>query len=86
MFNIIERYIKMMSKEDVNKFALKKNINLNEQELDFTYNFIKKNYKDYFNNPKVFDLERYRNIYTEENFSKITKVYKEYTQKYNNYL
>ena len=76
----------MMSKEDVNKFALKKNINLNEQELDFTYNFIKKNYKDYFNNPKVFDLERYRNIYTEENFSKITKVYKEYTQKYNNYL
>ncbi len=43
MFNIIERYINNMSKEDVNNFAIKKNINLNENELDFTDKVIKKN-------------------------------------------
>ena len=86
MFNIIERYINLMTKEDVRNFATKKNIQLSEKELDFTYNFIKKNYKNYFANPKVFNLELYKNEYTKENFSKITKVYQEYIQRYANYL
>ena len=86
MFNIIERYIIKMTKEDINNFAISKNIYLSEQELDFTYNFVKKNYKSFFQNPKVFNLDRYKSYYTEENFSKITKVYQEYTQKYANYL
>jgi len=86
MFNIIERYINMMTKEDVNNFAIKKNIILSESELDFTYTFIKKNYKTFLQNPKLLDLERYKNNYTKENFSKITKVFQEYFQKYSNYL
>lgn len=86
MFNIIERYIGKMNKEDINNFAKSKNIFLSENELDFTYNFVKKNYKEYFSNPKLFNLERYQNYYTKENFSKITKVYQEYTKKYANYL
>jgi len=86
MFNIIERYINMMTKEDVNNFAIKKNIILSESELDFTYTFIKKNYKTFLQNPKLLDLERYKDNYTKENFSKITKVFQEYFQKYSNYL
>lgn len=86
MFNIIERYILKMTKEDVNNFALSKNIQLSEDELNFTYDFIKKNYKTFLGNPKLFSLERYQNFYTKENFSKITKVYNEYTQRYANYL
>ena len=40
MFNIVERYIQKMTKEDVNNFALSKNITLSSEELDFTYEFI----------------------------------------------
>lgn len=85
-YNLIERYINKMTKEDVKNFAINKNINLSNEELDFTYDFVKKNYKNFLANPKVFNIERYKNNYTEENFSKITKVYQEYSQKYANYL
>ena len=86
MFNLIERYINMLSVEKVNDFALSKDIHLNDNELSFTYNFIKKNYKDILGNPKLFDINRYKDKYTKENFSKIAKVYQEYFQKYSNYL
>lgn len=86
MFNIIERFINKMTKEDVNNFALSKNITLSEAELNFTFEFIKKNYKNMLTNPKLFNIERYKEHYSKENFSKITKVYQEYSQKYANYL
>jgi hypothetical protein len=86
MYNFIELYINKMTKDDINNFALTKDIHLSESELDFTYNFIKKNYKDYLGNPKLLDLNRYQSYYSKENFSKITKVYNEYTQRYANYL
>ncbi len=86
MFNIIERFINNMTKDDVNNFAISKNIHLSESELDYTYDFIKKNYKSMLQNPKLFNIERYRNNYTEENFTKISKVYQEYFQKYASYL
>lgn len=86
MFNIIERFINNMTKDDVNNFAISKNIHLSESELDYTYDFIKKNYKSMLQNPKLFNIERYRSNYTEENFTKISKVYQEYFQKYASYL
>ena len=64
LFNIIEGYIRKLSKEDINRFALKKDIQFSEQELDYTYNFIKKNYKDFFSNPKLFNINRYQNNYS----------------------
>ena len=72
--------------DDVNNFALSKNCSLSEEELNFTFIFIKKNWRDIISNPNVFDINRYKNNYTQENFSKITKVYQEYYQKYANYL
>lgn len=86
MFSIIERYINKMTKDDINNFAIKNNIYLSEDELNFTYNFVKKNYKDLLSNSNVFDINRYKNNYTKENFSKITKVYQEYYNKYSIYL
>ena len=54
MYNIIERYMSMMKIEDVNNFALSKNIYLSADELNFTYNFIKKNLSD--NNMRLHKL------------------------------
>ena len=40
MYNIIEKYMNMLKKEDVNNFDISKNIYLSNDELDFTYDFI----------------------------------------------
>lgn len=86
MHILIERYMDRLTKEDVNTFAQSKNISLSENELNFTYDFVKKNYKNFLANPSLFNIERYKDKYTKENFSKITKVFNEYFQKYSNYL
>ena len=86
MFNIIERYINNMSKEDVNNFAIKKNINLNEHELDFTYKFIKKNWDKILSNPNLLNLERYKSNYSLENYKRINELFNEYYSKYRRFL
>ena len=86
MYNIIELYINKLNKEDITNVAISKNIYLNNEELDFTYEFIKKNWKDIIKNPNLFNIDRYKNKYTPENFIKIKKVFQEYFQKYRNYL
>lgn len=86
MFILIERYINNLSKEELNNFAIKENIYLNETELDFSYNFIKKNWKSVLSNFSLFDINKYKKNYTEENFIKIKQVIKKYTIKYGNYL
>lgn len=86
MHILIERFINNMTIQDVNNFALSKGANLSESELNFTYNFIKTNYKTILGNPKLLDLDRYKNNYTKENFEIISKVFQEYYQKYSRYL
>ncbi len=78
MFNIIESYIKKLTKEDINKFAISKGANLSNEEVDFTYTFIKKNWKDIIKNPAIFNLDRYSKYYQKENFIKIKQVFNEY--------
>ena len=86
MYNIIERYIKNLSKDQINNFALKNNVNLSGLELDFLYVFIKKNYKEVLANPELLNLERYKTKFSEENFVKIKKIFNEYLTKYRAYL
>lgn len=86
MFNIIERYMAKITKEDVNNFAISKNCYLSSEELDFTYLFIKKNWREIIKNPNVFDIDRYKNKFSEENFKKIKQVYKEYFQRFGSML
>lgn len=75
-----------ITKEDVNNFAKKNNVLLSEEELNFTYEFIKKNWQAILANPNMLNLERYKNNYSEENFIKIKKLVREYSIKYKNYL
>ena len=82
MYSLIERYMNKITKEDVNSFALKKNIFLSEDELTFTYDFIKKNWDKILSNPNILNLNRYKEKYSEENFIKISELFKEYYSKY----
>ena len=86
MYNIIEKYMNMLKKEDVNNFAINKNIYLSNAELDFTYYFIQKNWKDIIKNPNMLDIDRYKSKFSPENFPKIKQLLKESIQKYGSYL
>ena len=86
MFNIIGAYINKLTKDDVNKFAISKGANLSNEELEFTYSFIKKNWKDVLKNPSIFDIERYSKYYSKDNFIKVKQVFNEYFQKFSSFL
>lgn len=83
---LLKKYMNKLTKDDVATFAYSKNIFLNNQELEFTYNFIKKNWQDIIKNPAILNLERYKSHYSSENFSKIQKLFQESIQKYSSYL
>ena len=86
MFVLIERYINNMSIYDLNNFAISKGINLSPEELNFSYNFVKKNWKNVLSNYNLFDFDKYKAYFSEENFGKIKMLIKEYTIKYSSYL
>ena len=86
MRNIINNFMNKLKLEDISNFATNKGITLSENELVFTYEFIKKNWESILGNPKLFNIDRYKSNYTQDNFIKIKKIYKEYLQKYSNYL
>ena len=86
MYNLIERYMAIMTKDDVANFATKKGINLSDAEVTFTYNFLKKNWRDYLKNPNVFDINRYKDNFSPENFINVKKVFEEYYKKFGTFL
>ena len=86
MFNLISRYMNKITKDDINNFALKKNIHLNEEELNFSYEFVKKNWNQILSNPNMLNLDRYKNKFSEDNFSKIKILFNEYYSKYHRFL
>lgn len=75
-----------LTKEDVNNFALSKNIVLSPEELDFTYLFVKKNWEQVIKNPNLLNLERYQDKFSPENFIKIKKLFNEYSSRYQAFL
>lgn len=86
MFVLIERYINNMSIHDLNNLAISKGIGLSKDELEFSYNYIKKNWKNVLSNYNLFDIDKYKDKFSEDNFTKIKKLIREYTIKYGNYL
>lgn len=75
-----------LSIEQVRGFAIKNNVSLSEQELLFTYQFVKKNWEQILSNPNMLKLERYRNQFSEENYKKIERLIAFYYQKYGHLL
>ena len=76
--NIVDIYMSNLRKEDIVNFALKKDIRLSSDELDFTYDFIKKHYKEIMNDKYKYNFEDYRSKFSSENFEKINNLIKEY--------
>ena len=86
MYVLIERYINNLDIHDLNNLAISNGIAFSPEELDFSYRFIKQNWQTILANHGVFDIDKYKDQFSEENFVKIKKLIKEYTMKYSHYL
>lgn len=86
MYVLIERYINNLDIYDLNNLAISKEIFLSPEELDFSYKFIKQNWQTILVNHGIFDIDKYRGQFSEENFIKIKGLIKEYSMKYGHYL
>ena len=81
MFQLIKNYVSTLTKDKLENFAISKGIHLDENELDFVYRFIKRNYEMLYANPNI-DLSKYKQYLSEENYEKIIKLVNEYKKKY----
>ena len=86
MYNLIKAYMGRMTIQDVNNFAISKNIILSAEELQFVYDFISKNWEQVVKNPKLLNLDRYKDRFSPENFEKIKKLFLEYSSRYSSFI
>ena len=70
-----------MSIDTINNFAVKNNIHLSDNELEFIYSYIKNNYLKVIDNPDELDISLYKNKFSEENYIKINNLITEYKKK-----
>lgn len=83
---LIENYVYNMKEIDVKNFASKNGIILNDEEVVYILNIIKKNYRTiiYGNPEPIFsDL---KNKFSLETVNKAEKLYIEFKSKYSSYL
>ncbi|HIS91215.1 MAG TPA: hypothetical protein IAC20_06150 [Candidatus Faecisoma merdavium] len=83
---LISEYISKITMEDINNFALKNGINLNDKELEIIYNHVKNNWRTIiYGNPREIldDLkENINNI----SYQKIESLYVYFKNRYSNFL
>ena len=82
MFILIERYINNLTIHDLNNLAISNDILLSNEELSFAFEFIKKNWQTILANHGIFDIDKYKDRFSEENFYKIKKLIKDSLLKY----
>ena len=83
---LIENYIKQISKQDILEFASKNNIQLEKQEQDILYHYLKNNWQDllYGNSRSIFkELEEKLGS---EKFNNLKSLYDFYFEKYHDFL
>lgn len=85
MNKLIEKYISKISIYDIKGFALKNDIILSDEELEYLYIIVKTKYKDLLYNESVVIADIQKNL-KKENFDKVFNLYTFYKAKYKNYL
>lgn len=78
---LIEEYVNRLTRNDIERFALKQGIVLDNDELDIVYTYIKKNYKTIiYGNPKDILLE-IKKIVKPLTYNKIENLYIKFKDK-----
>ena len=77
---IIYEYINRLRREDIVKFCIIKGIDASENEIDIVYDYIKNDYKRFFNNPEDILLE-IKNKVSNNTYKVIMEYYNKYKNK-----
>lgn len=83
---LIKNYINKLTTNDINSIAIKNNINLNDNELNFISNQIKNNYNDLLYGDSTNIFNELKNNVSENNYLKIKELYIKYKDKYQSLL
>ena len=73
---IIKNYINKLKKEDIVEYAKKKNLLLDQDELNIIYSTIKNRYKDILDDG-VKVINEYKNKLKTNTYNKLIEVYKD---------
>ena len=74
---IIYKYIDRIRKIDIMNYGIKEGIELNDEEINLIYFYIKNRYMDFFNNPDDIFREIEDNV-RDNVYSKIIELYTKY--------
>ncbi len=78
---LISEYVKRLKKEDINNFALKQGVVLEDFELDIIYDYIKKYYKTFiYGNPRPI-LDEVKDKVKPLTYNKIENLYLQFKDK-----
>ena len=83
---IISNYISKLDNNNITYFALKNDIRLNDNELDYVYKTIKNDYKILLSNNYESVFNESRNKLSSENYDKLYKLYLVYRKMYEGFL
>ena len=82
---IIKKYIDKITNNDIYKFALKNNIILNNEEINYIHKLINIYWNDILkNNDDI--LLKIKDKFDNNKYEQIKKIYYEYKNKYINYI
>ena len=82
---MLERYIKLLKKEHIVKYARNLGYSLNYVEINFIYDKIKYQYKELINNPDNIFKEA-KQVLRSDVYSEIINLYQIYKKKLGHYL
>ena len=85
MKSLIKNYVSKLTKEKLDGFAKKKDIYLNDSELNFLLDLIKNNIDDILKNDEKYLIKIKNNIST-TNYDKLYQIYIYYKNRYKGYL
>lgn len=83
---LITQYISRMKLQDINDFAIKNGVILDDNELDIVFNLIKKDWRTIvYGNPRGI-LDELKGSLSTLSYQKIEGLYTYFKNKYSNYL
>ena len=85
MNSLIGQYVNKLTINNINDFALKNNINLNENELNILLNVAKNHYREVLNGNDLEVINYLKDNLSKDNYDKIISLYNKYKNKYQGY-
>lgn len=83
---LIREYVNRLRKEDVNNYALKQNIVLDNSEIDFIYSYIKNNYRKILNRDISLSLEEVKPKLKDSTYNKLVILIYNNRDKINSFI